>query len=378
MRFDLVVNTFVKDALLQGRLILHGGGWMWRPLVDVQDVSDAMIATLEAPDDLVRGEIFNVLHSNYQIRELAMLVAGSVQLARAHASSSPRRRRRRARATTSARTRSSRNASASFRSARSSRPSPTCSSASTSRTARTSATRATTTSAGSSCCTSCALASRRSAQCCELRPRPDHRGGRTALERPRGGARRTRRGDGASRRPSWTSPTTRRSTSRHGSAASTSSSTAPRSTTSTRASGRRTRAFEVNARAVKRLAERCGDGAVSSTSAPTTSSTASGTSRTARTTSHGRSTSTAISKLAGEHAALAYCDAALVVRTAGLYGRHGSASKGGNFVVRMIARAREQGALQVVADQRLTPTYTGDLAAAIVDAVARGATASST
>ena len=39
-----------------------------------------MIAVLEAPADLVRGEIFNVLHSNYQIRELAMLVAGSVQL----------------------------------------------------------------------------------------------------------------------------------------------------------------------------------------------------------------------------------------------------------------------------------------------------------
>ena len=80
MRYDLVVNTFVKDALLQERLLLHGGGWMWRPLVDVRDVSDAMIAALEAPDDVVRGEIFNVLHSNYQIRELAMLVAGSVQL----------------------------------------------------------------------------------------------------------------------------------------------------------------------------------------------------------------------------------------------------------------------------------------------------------
>jgi nucleoside-diphosphate-sugar epimerase len=80
MRFDLVVNTFVKDALLQERLILHGGGWMWRPLVDVRDVSDAMIAVLEADADLVRGETFNVLHSNYQIRELAMLVAGSVQL----------------------------------------------------------------------------------------------------------------------------------------------------------------------------------------------------------------------------------------------------------------------------------------------------------
>ena len=80
MRFDLVVNTFVKDALLRGQLSLHGGGWMWRPLVDVRDVSDAMIAAMEAPADLVRGEIFNVLHSNYQIRELAMLVAGSVQL----------------------------------------------------------------------------------------------------------------------------------------------------------------------------------------------------------------------------------------------------------------------------------------------------------
>jgi nucleoside-diphosphate-sugar epimerase len=80
MRFDLVVNTFVKDALLEERLLLHGGGWMWRPLVDVRDVSDAMIAALEAPADVVRGETYNVLHSNYQIRELAMLVAGSVQL----------------------------------------------------------------------------------------------------------------------------------------------------------------------------------------------------------------------------------------------------------------------------------------------------------
>lgn len=80
MRFDLVVNTFVKDALLEERLRLHGGGWMWRPLVDVHDVSDAMICALEAPAELVRGEVFNALHSNYQIRELAMLVAGSVQL----------------------------------------------------------------------------------------------------------------------------------------------------------------------------------------------------------------------------------------------------------------------------------------------------------
>ncbi len=77
----------------------------------------------------------------------------------------------------------------------------------------------------------------------------------------------------------------------------------------------------------------------------------------------------ALSKLAGEYAALAYAPGALVVRTGGLYGRSGSASKGGNFVTRMIERAREQGELAVVADQRLSPTATADLAVAVVEAV---------
>jgi dTDP-4-dehydrorhamnose reductase len=81
----------------------------------------------------------------------------------------------------------------------------------------------------------------------------------------------------------------------------------------------------------------------------------------------------ALTKLAGEYVAQAYADNTLVVRSAGLYGLHGSASKGGNFVQRMITRAREQGSLSVVADQRLQPTFTGDLARAIVDAVELGA-----
>lgn len=80
MRYDLVVNTFMRDAFLKGELTLHGGGRMWRPLVDVQDVSAAMIVALEAESSLAGGEIFNILHSNYQIRELAMMVAGSVSL----------------------------------------------------------------------------------------------------------------------------------------------------------------------------------------------------------------------------------------------------------------------------------------------------------
>ena len=80
MRFDLVVNTFLKDAVTVGKLFLHGGGWQWRPLVDVSDVARAHAAVLAAPRSAVGNEIFNVMQENYQVRQLAMLVAGSLSL----------------------------------------------------------------------------------------------------------------------------------------------------------------------------------------------------------------------------------------------------------------------------------------------------------
>jgi dTDP-4-dehydrorhamnose reductase len=135
------------------------------------------------------------------------------------------------------------------------------------------------------------------------------------------------------------------------------------------------RAFEVNARAVGRLAQRCADSGARLVHVSTNyvfDGTA-GEPYDEDASANPRSVY-AISKLAGEHAALAYARDALVVRTAGLYGLHGSASKGGSFVTRMLARAREQGSLRVVADQRLTPTFTADLAAGIVRAVDAGVT----
>jgi nucleoside-diphosphate-sugar epimerase len=80
MRFDLVVNTFVRDAITRQKLFLHGGGWQWRPLVDVSDVARAHIICLELPLDVVGGQIFNLMQENYQVRQLAMLVAGSLLL----------------------------------------------------------------------------------------------------------------------------------------------------------------------------------------------------------------------------------------------------------------------------------------------------------
>jgi dTDP-4-dehydrorhamnose reductase len=132
-------------------------------------------------------------------------------------------------------------------------------------------------------------------------------------------------------------------------------------------------AFAVNARAVKRLAARCADAGAQFVHL-STNYVFDGTA--AEPYDEGDLPNArsiyAISKLAGEHAALAYAPGSLVVRTSGLYGLHGSASKGGNFVTRMIGRAREQGALKVVADQRLTPTFTADLAAGILAAVDAG------
>ena len=72
MRYDLVVNTFVKFALSQGYLNLHYGGEMWRPLVDVRDVARAYIPAIQAEEEKVKGQIFNVSRRNYRISELAL------------------------------------------------------------------------------------------------------------------------------------------------------------------------------------------------------------------------------------------------------------------------------------------------------------------
>jgi len=74
MRYDLVVNTFVKDALSKGVLRLHYGGEMWRPLVDIRDAARAYIACLQAEESLVRGEVFNISQGNFRISELALRV----------------------------------------------------------------------------------------------------------------------------------------------------------------------------------------------------------------------------------------------------------------------------------------------------------------
>lgn len=74
MRYDLVVNTFVKDALSKGCLTLHYGGEMWRPLADVRDAARAYIRLIQAEPQTVNGQIFNLVYRNFRISELALRV----------------------------------------------------------------------------------------------------------------------------------------------------------------------------------------------------------------------------------------------------------------------------------------------------------------
>jgi dTDP-4-dehydrorhamnose reductase len=73
-----------------------------------------------------------------------------------------------------------------------------------------------------------------------------------------------------------------------------------------------------------------------------------------------------ISRLAGEHAALAAAPQhAVVIRTCGLYGRSGARSKGGNFVDGRVADARAGKRIEMACEQVVAPTSTDDLSRAV-------------
>jgi nucleoside-diphosphate-sugar epimerase len=76
IRFDLVLNNLVAWAVATGQIFIKSDGMPWRPIVHIEDISRAFLAALEADDDAVRGEAFNVGQTaeNYRVRELAEIV----------------------------------------------------------------------------------------------------------------------------------------------------------------------------------------------------------------------------------------------------------------------------------------------------------------
>ncbi|MHC4600148.1 MAG: NAD-dependent epimerase/dehydratase family protein, partial [Planctomycetota bacterium] len=74
MRYDLVANTFTKDAFDRRLLTVHSGGRMWRPMLSLEDTVEAYRLALEAPREKVHDQVFNVLSENVRIIELARKV----------------------------------------------------------------------------------------------------------------------------------------------------------------------------------------------------------------------------------------------------------------------------------------------------------------
>ena len=75
-RFDLVVNLLAAKAQREGSISIFGGE-QWRPFIHVEDGADAIIAALEAPMGVVRGQAFNVGsdEQNHTLAQVADMIA---------------------------------------------------------------------------------------------------------------------------------------------------------------------------------------------------------------------------------------------------------------------------------------------------------------
>jgi nucleoside-diphosphate-sugar epimerase len=77
LRLDLVLNDFVAAACTSGRILIRSDGTPWRPVVHVEDICRAFIATLNARREAIHNAAFNVGSSeeNYRVGELAEMVS---------------------------------------------------------------------------------------------------------------------------------------------------------------------------------------------------------------------------------------------------------------------------------------------------------------
>jgi nucleoside-diphosphate-sugar epimerase len=80
MRFDLVVNLLTAKAVLEDDIPVYGGE-QYRPLVHAQDAARAFASVLEADEEKVNHQIFNVGDNdlNYQIKDVGRIVEENVE-----------------------------------------------------------------------------------------------------------------------------------------------------------------------------------------------------------------------------------------------------------------------------------------------------------
>lgn len=73
LRCDVVFNNLVACAYTTGMIEIKSDGTPFRPVIHIRDVCSAFIAGLEAPEELVANQAFNVgiENGNFTVRQLA-------------------------------------------------------------------------------------------------------------------------------------------------------------------------------------------------------------------------------------------------------------------------------------------------------------------
>ena len=80
IRFDLVINNLVAWAHTTGKILMKSDGTPWRPLVHIEDITQAVVCALKADREVIHGLAVNVGSNdeNYQMRDLAEMVRETV------------------------------------------------------------------------------------------------------------------------------------------------------------------------------------------------------------------------------------------------------------------------------------------------------------
>lgn len=83
LRGDLVVNNLVGYAVATSQILLKSDGTAWRPLVHIEDISRAIVATVRADTRDVTCQAINVgsTSENYRICEVADLISRALPAA---------------------------------------------------------------------------------------------------------------------------------------------------------------------------------------------------------------------------------------------------------------------------------------------------------
>ena len=69
-RFDLSVNILTNHAVNNGQIKVFGGA-QYRPNIHIEDMVDAYLLTLNAPESIVNSEVFNVGSDNLSMNQIA-------------------------------------------------------------------------------------------------------------------------------------------------------------------------------------------------------------------------------------------------------------------------------------------------------------------